>query len=88
MKIGDILRKQESEKLDRILDSIKENPQEAMSCNGEHVCPSCRLRLVSDRFKRCFACQRKWRKIFEDCVNVGWPDDYARLRADVFYPFS
>jgi len=88
MKIEDVLSKSDPAKLDRLLDSIKEDPEEAMSCNGEHVCPSCRMRLVSDRFKRCFVCQRKWRKIFEDCVNVGWPDDYARLRADEFYPCS
>jgi len=88
MNIGDILIKQESERMDKLLDSIKESPEEAMGCNGDHLCPSCRVRIVDDRYKRCFGCQAKWWKVFNDCVNVGWPDDYARLKADSVYPFS
>jgi len=80
MKISDILKKQEPEKLERLLDSIVQA--------GEHFCPSCKLRVVGDMYIRCFGCQAKWRKVFNDCIDAGWPQDYSYMRADDFYPRS
>lgn len=69
----------------RILDSIKAKP--SADVPGEtHICPSCKDRCIEVRYKRCYGCQAKWKKVFTDCLAVGWPQDYAALRADGFYP--
>lgn len=72
----------DTKKRDKLLDSIEAGGSAA----GEHVCPSCKLAMVDDRFERCLACQRKWSKVYESCFAHGWPHCYAVLRADDFYP--
>lgn len=69
----------------RISDSIEAKPSDDLP-GDSHMCPSCKARLIDVKYKRCYGCQAKWRKVFKDCLNVGWPQDYAALRADGVYP--
>jgi len=51
----------------------------------EHLCPSCKVRFVDDRYERCVGCHMKWKKVYESCLNHGWSEDLARCRADDSY---
>lgn len=59
---------------------------EAVKVEGQHVCPSCKVRMVEDRYERCAGCKAKWDAVRNSCVNHGWPEDLARARADDSYP--
>jgi hypothetical protein len=53
---------------------------------GYHLCPSCKIKRVKDEYDRCYGCERKWWKVYDECYGAGWPESKARDRADEFYP--
>lgn len=57
------------------------------SCVGSelHLCPSCKIKMVSGDYERCYGCQAKWWKVYDECIGAGWPEDLARSRADDSY---
>lgn len=59
---------------------------DSVLCEGSHWCPSCKVRVVADEYRRCAGCQRKWLYVYDSCVKAGWPDDLARCKANDSYP--
>ena len=53
---------------------------------GYHWCRCCKVHVVKDDYNLCYGCEKKWWKVYNDCVNHGWAEDMARQRANDAYP--
>lgn len=53
---------------------------------GYHWCRCCHVHVVKDVYNLCFACERKWHKVYDECCKAGWSEVAARARADEAYP--
>jgi len=72
--------------LESISERIEPSEGSEQGDSSEHVCPSCKLRVIDKRFERCAGCYMKWKSVYESCLAHGWPDDLARCRATSSYP--
>jgi predicted amidophosphoribosyltransferase len=52
---------------------------------ADHLCPSCRIRMVESAYERCAGCNAKWLSVYKSCRAHGWPYDLAKQRADDMY---
>lgn len=52
---------------------------------GFHWCPACKVRVVNNSYGMCYGCHLKWKKVYNDCCDHGWPCDIARCKADEVY---
>jgi hypothetical protein len=67
---------------------VDEIEHENILSDKYHWCPSCKVRVVGNEYRRCVACQRKWGYVYESCRKAGWPGDLAICKANQSYPES
>lgn len=66
-----------------VVKGVGENVSHSDCCL--HLCPSCKVAVVPDRYQRCAGCQAKWWYVYDSCIGHGWTESLARCKADDSY---